>query len=116
MEWFGPIAFVMCMCYSGKIGKIDKLEKRLKKYQMKEKGGSKMSKLIMELVGKTCTIKMAGFDENLEQKIKCNVLDADEEWIKISYTSKKGVAKTKIMRVDEVVEVELMEETIGDVK
>ena len=59
MEWMGLIAFVMIMCYSGKISKIDKLEKKIKKVQLKEKEKNEMSKIISELIGKKCIIATA---------------------------------------------------------
>lgn len=36
-----------------------------------------------------------------------NVLDVDDEWIKISYTEKKGNTKIKIMRIDAIDGVEV---------
>ena len=112
MEWFGLIAFFMILHYSGKINKIDKLEKKMKKFQPKEKEENEMSKIISELIGKQCIIT-AGALQFIGEGVKCNVLDVDEEWIKISYKEKKGNEKIKIMRIDAIDDVEIVEDSVG---
>lgn len=70
-----------------------------------------MSKIINEVVGKTCKIKtedalgLVGSPD-----IICTVLDADDEWIKFTYTDKKNVSKTKISRIDSIDNIELINE------
>lgn len=111
MEWIGFLSLIIILCYSEYPKKVKRLEKKVKQLQMKEKGGNEMSKMIAELVGKKCTIMTS---ESIIQftgatKLSCTVLEADEEWIKFSYTEKKGNTKIKIMRIDEIDGVELEE-------
>ncbi len=40
--------------------------------------------------------------------MECNVIDVDDEWIKISYSDKKKVEKTKIIRIDTIESIELI--------
>ena len=75
--------------------KISRLKRRLKKYE-KDKD---MSKIINELVGKKCRLAVYG---------EITVLDADDEWIKFEFSYKKGTKCIKIMRVDELSEIELL--------
>lgn len=127
LEWAGGISLVILLCYSAYPGKVEKLERKLKKLehnqkverlesQLKklgrnQKGEIIMSKIISELVGKTCIIKT---DEALSligaQTLKCNVLDADDEWIKFTYTDRKQNTKTKILRIDSIDDIELIDE------
>lgn len=68
-----------------------------------------MSKIIHELVGKTCKITTNGdsiFD--IDTDIICTVLDVDDEWIKFTYTDKKNNAKTQILRIDCIDNIELL--------
>lgn len=65
-----------------------------------------MVKLIQELVGKKCIII---YDDALETKITADVLDADDEWVKIRYTNKKNNTITKIIRIESVNSVELLD-------
>lgn len=70
-----------------------------------------MSKMINELVGKSCIIKT---DDAIalvgSAELACTVLDADDEWIKLTYTEKKNHTKTKIMRIDSIDSVEMIAE------
>ena len=69
-----------------------------------------MSKLIAELVGKSCKIKS---DDALhpvgKEEMLCCVLDVDDEWIKISFTDKKGKQMTKLIRIEKIDEIEIVE-------
>lgn len=105
MGWF---SFILVLCYSAYPGKVRKLERKVKILERKVKGDNYMSKIISELIGKECKIKteealiFAGNNE-----VKCIVLDADDEWIKLIYKDKKGIEKTKILRIDSLDSVEL---------
>ncbi len=111
MEWIGFFSLIIILCYSEYPKKVRKLEKKVKQLQMKGKGENEMSKLIAELVGKKCTIIISEsvMQLNGATKLSCTVLEVDEEWIKFSYTEKKGNTKIKIMRIDEIDGVELEE-------
>ena len=70
-----------------------------------------MSKIISELIGRNCKIETDDalvFAGNTE--VKCTILDADDEWIKFTYSDKKNVVKTKILRIDSIDNIELITE------
>lgn len=111
MEWIGWICLVIIICYSSYPSKVEKLEIKVKKLERYKDGGSQMSKLISDLVGKKCKIMtdeaelFAGSPE-----AQCTVIDADDEWIKFTYTDKKKNIKTKILRIDSIDNIELISE------
>jgi hypothetical protein len=112
MEYLGVVAFVLVLSYSGYLKRVKKLERQVKELKRSIKGESAMSKLISELKGKVCLIKDE--DENAiltigSSSIECNVIDVDDEWIKISYKDKKDIIKTKIMRIESIGSIELIE-------
>lgn len=110
MEWVGFIALALCLCYSSYPAKTKTLEKKIRKLESKLNGGSEMSKLISELVGSKCILKTAdGLEFTGSSDVKCEVLSADDEWIKISYVNKKKEQKTKIIRIDGIESIELAE-------
>ncbi len=101
MEWVGWLSFIIMLFYSSYPGKVKKLESKVKNLERKQKGENTMSKIIHELVGKTCKITTNGdsiFD--IDTDIICTVLDVDDEWIKFTYTDKKNNVKTQILRID----------------
>jgi len=108
LEWVGWISLMILIFYSAYPGKVKKLESKVKKLERKQGGAESMSKIINTLVGKSCKIKT---DDALtlvgSTDIQCMVLDADDEWIKLAYTDKKNVAKTKILRIDSIDNIEL---------
>ncbi len=111
MEWAGWVALMILLFYSSYPGKVKKLEKEIKKLRKKQQGGNDMSKIINQLVGKNCKILADGasfFDGSLD--VECMVLDADEEWIKFTYTGKKNNVITKILRIDSIENIELIYE------
>ncbi len=109
MEWAGWVALMILLFYSSFPGKVRKLEKELKKLKKKQQGGNDMSKIINQLIGKNCKIladQESFFDGSLN--VECMVLDADEEWIKFTYTDKKNMVITKILRIDSIENIELI--------
>lgn len=112
MEYFGVFAFILMLAYSSYPGKVKRLEakmKRFEKMEKKQKGDPVMSKMIEELVGKQCRIKPDEEIEIMDSWIECQVLDADDEWIKIQYEDKKKGLITKLFRIDNIEEVEIIE-------
>lgn len=100
-----PLAILAFISFSEK---NKKLEKRIKALEKKLKGDNDMSKLLSELKGMRCILtsdSAAGFAG--KRDVDCLLLDIDDEWIKIEYTTKKGETKTRIMRIEEVISVEL---------
>ena len=66
-----------------------------------------MSKIISELIGKKCVITTTDALQFVgDTKVKCNVLDVDDEWIKICYTEKKDKQVIKLMRIENIEAIE----------
>ena len=77
--------------------KVGKLECKVKKLEQekgkrnteeKEKENKDMSKLINELVGKKCILyldedALDSMDSLLDDELECEVIDVDEEWVKV---------------------------------
>ena len=110
MEYFGVFAFILMLAYSSYPGKVKRLEAKLKKMEKKQKGENVMSKMINELVGKQCRIKPDEEIELMDSWIECHVLDVDDEWIKIRYEDKKKGTVTRLFRIENIDEVEILEE------
>lgn len=110
MEWagyFGYAAFVIMMCFLlPDHEKVKKLERRVKISERKQKGEDGMSKIIGNLVNAECKMKVS-LDGELAKVLTCTVLDADEEWVKIRYQNKKQEEVVKIIRIENVLEVDL---------
>lgn len=110
MEWMGCIAFIMAISYCGYPGRVNNLEGKIKRLERKQRGNHEMSKLINELIGKTCKIQ-TNEDSALDiDEIPCTVLDTDDEWMKITYTDEKNGQKTAVLRIDSIEKVELINE------
>lgn len=111
MEWVGWICFIILLCYSSYPDKVKRLESKVKKLERNQKGESQMSKIITGLIGETCKIKT---EEDLffadGTEAQCKVIDADDEWIKFTYSDKKKNEITKILRIDSIENIELISE------
>lgn len=111
MEIFGVIALFIALFYSPATEKVKRLEIKLKQIERKQKGESIMSKLISELAGKECKIKC---EEALSlvgnEEMVCSVLDTDDEWIKVQVVNKKKNQIIKLIRIENIEEIEILEE------
>ena len=106
MEMLGFIALMLINAYSSYPSKTNKLESRVTKLENKIKGENTMSKILSELINKNCIIDTSeGFSLVSQSKINCTILDVDDDWVKINYTTKKGENKTAIIRVDTISKV-----------
>ena len=76
--------------------KIRRLKRRLKNYEK----GAEMSKIIDGLVGKRCRMGVYG---------EVKVIEADDEWIKFEYRDKRGNQAVKVLRIDELTEIDLLD-------
>ncbi|RGF49673.1 hypothetical protein DW015_01920 [Ruminococcus sp. AF37-20] len=76
--------------------RLDTLERKVKKLERNVNGGSKMSGIIKELIGRECTIDGDGFFST-----RCTILDVDDEWVKLIVHEKKKDL-TKIIRIDNI--------------
>ena len=100
MMWVVFILF-MIFFYSNNSKKIKKLENKIKKLERKEKGNIEMSRLLQELIGKNPTIVGQVFGTSLWE-----VVDVDEEWVKLRRVDKKGKEKFKLQRIEDIQTVE----------
>lgn len=113
MEW---MAFLIVICLWAKLSelekKVKKYEKMLKVQKLKKvkKGEMDMSKIIGELVGKKCKLKIRDVYFEDYDKLECHILEVDEEWIKFTYINKKKEVKTRIIRIDAVEHVDVLAE------
>ena len=73
------------------------IEYKIKRIEQKEKGNTDMSRLLKELIGRTPVIvgQLFGTD-NWE------VVDVDEEWVKLRRVDKKGKEKFKLQRIEDI--------------
>ena len=76
--------------------RLDALERKVKKLERNANGGSKMSGIIKELIGRECTI-----DGNELYGPSCTILDVDDEWVKLIVHEKKSDS-TMIVRLDNI--------------
>ena len=95
--WVLGFILFMIFFYSNNSKKIKKLENKIKKFERKEKGNTEMSRLLKEMIGRTPVIvgQLFGTD-NWE------VVDVDEEWVKLRRVDKKGKEKFKLQRIEDI--------------
>ena len=91
----------LVLIYSSQSKKIKRLEKRLKVIERKEKGNIEMSRLLKELIGKDPTIVGELFGTN-----NWEVVDVDEEWVKLRRVDNTGKEKFKLQRIEDIQTVE----------
>ena len=95
---FVPLVIMYYIYHSQK---VKKLENKIKRIEQKQKGNKEMSRLLKELIGKTPTIVGQVFGtDNWE------VVDVDEEWVKLRYVDKTGKEKIKLQRIEDIQAVE----------
>lgn len=99
--WVVVFILFMIFFYSNNSKKIKRLEKRLKVIERKEKGNIDMSRLLQELIGKNPTIVGQVFGTSLWE-----VVDVDEEWVKLRHVDKNGKEKFKLQRIEDIQTVE----------
>ena len=113
MEWIGLVALALVLCYASYPGRVKRLEATMKKIERQQKGENVMSKLISELILKECKIKTEDALQLVgSTELLCHVLDADDEWIKVSFTDKKKNQITKLLRIENISEIEIFENGI----
>ncbi|WP_398591870.1 hypothetical protein [Streptococcus suis] len=82
--------------------KVKRLQTRLKKLQKTTKGENQMSVLLKELVGSKAKIR---FDEEFSITYEYTILAVDEEWVKIYRELANRELETKLVRVDNIVDL-----------
>ena len=99
--WVLGFVPLVIMYYIYHSQKVKKLENKIKKFERKEKGNIDMSRLLQELIGKSPTIVGQVFGTSLWE-----VVDVDEEWVKLRHVDKKGKEKFKLQRIEDIQTVE----------
>ncbi len=111
MEYFGVFAFVLAIGCLTLPGKIKKLEAKVKRLEKQRNGAGAMSKLMEQLIGKECIlISENGLAIAGKAEFPCEILDCDDEWVKIRLVNKKGQKTVKMMRLDDIESVQLLNE------
>ncbi|HFI0135612.1 TPA: hypothetical protein ACGOZZ_002166 [Streptococcus suis] len=82
--------------------KVKQLQARVKKLQKTTKGENQMSVLLTELIGSKAKIR---FDEEFSIAYEYTILAVDEEWVKISRELANGELETKLVRVDNIIDL-----------
>ncbi|MCL4881557.1 hypothetical protein ACJBY2_05195 [Streptococcus suis] len=82
--------------------KVKQLQARVKKLQKTTKGENQMSVLLKELVGSKAKIR---FDEEFSITYEYSILAVDEDWVKISRELAEGEIETKLIRIDNIVDL-----------
>ncbi len=95
--WALEFVPLMIIFYLDHTQKVKKLGNKIKKFERKEKGNTEMSRLLKEMIGRTPVIvgQLFGTD-NWE------VVDVDEEWVKLRRVDKKGKEKFKLQRIEDI--------------
>lgn len=110
MEYLGVFAFIMVMCLLSFPQKVKKLEKKVKKLEKQRNEVPVMSRMMNELVGKHCKFSSEeAFSFTGKVEFECDVLDCDDEWVKFRTTDKKNREIVKMMRLEDIDTVELLE-------
>lgn len=109
MEYFGILAFILvCSCMSLP-AKVKKLESEIISLKRKIRGEDTLSKLLKDLVGQKCIIKCEGALALAgKAQIECEVLDVDDEWVKITFKDRKNIDKINIIRIESIDNVEVI--------
>ncbi|VJY91856.1 Uncharacterised protein [Streptococcus pneumoniae] len=99
--WVLVFILFIIFFYSNNSKKIKKLENKIKKFERKEKGNAEMSRLLQEMIGKEPIITGVYIGpDNWE------VVDVDEEWVKLRRVDNTGKEKFKLQRIEDIQTVE----------
>lgn len=104
------ILLALVVLYFSLAEKIDKSNKLLKKFNIKNQGEKEMSKVIQGLLNNKCKVNT---EEALtlvgKIEIEGIILESDEEWIKLEYTYKNNEKKISIFRIDTINNISVIE-------
>ncbi len=105
MEWV-IVGFLVIIYF--KIGdKFDALEKKIGRTKNNKVGVGDMSSVLKGLIGQRCKIDIHG-NEFLSIIQECEILDVDETWVKLSILDKKKESKIKIIRVEDIYNIDVI--------
>lgn len=106
MSWMiGFICIALILCYSSYPGRVRKLERRIRIVCNKNGENNNMLKLINELIGKKCRMDT----EDSLGSFDCDIIDVDDEWVKVKAYDKKNY-KIKLIRILSINNIELINE------
>lgn len=103
MEFFMFLVIILSIGIFYEIMELKKQTRKIEKklaYEMK--GEIAMSKILEELKGEECIIKL---NCAIDNEIKCKIIDVDEEWIKLKVNRKESES-IRIVRIDDISEVQ----------
>ena len=99
--WILFIPF-MVIFYASSEKKIKRLNKRIRRLEKQVKGNQDMSRLLEELKGQTVKVTVNdGFGTEYE------IIDIDEDWVKLSRENKKKEKETKLVRIEDIQGIQL---------
>lgn len=98
--WILFIPFLVIV-YASSEKKIKRLNRRIRRLEKQVKGNKEMSRLLEELKGQTATVTVNGFGTEYE------IMDIDEDWVKLSRENKKKEKETKLVRIEDIQDIQL---------
>ncbi|SNU87634.1 Uncharacterised protein [Streptococcus merionis] len=102
MEYIGWITLGLVLLHLSYPERVRRLERKVKPLLKENKGEQDMSQIIQKLVNTQCKIT---FEEIFGSEEVYEILEADEEWLKISRELKGGKSETRIVRIDNIKEI-----------
>lgn len=98
--WILFLPFLVIV-YASSEKKIKRLNRRIRRLEKQVKGNKEMSRLLEELKGQTATVTVNGFGTEYE------IMDIDEDWVKLSRENKKKEKETKLVRIEDIQGIQL---------
>ena len=98
--WILFIPFLVIV-YASSEKKIKGLNRRIRRLEKQVKGNQDMSRLLEELKGQTATVLVSGVGFEYE------ILDIDEDWVKLSRENKKKEKETQLVRIEDIQGIQL---------
>ncbi len=98
--WILFIPFLVIV-YASSEKKIKGLNRRIRRLEKQVKGNQDMSRLLEELKGQTATVTLNGFGTKYE------IMDIDEDWVKLSRENRKKEKETKLVRIEDIQGIQL---------
>ena len=98
--WILFIPFLVII-YASSEKKVKRLNKRIRRLEKQVKGNQDMSRLLEELKGQTATVLVSGVGFEYE------ILDIDEDWVKLSRENKKKEKETQLVRIEDIQGIQL---------
>ena len=98
--WILFIPFIVIF-YASSEKKIKGLNRRIRRLEKQVKGNKEMSRLLEELKGQTVTVTVNGIGTKYE------IMDIDEDWVKLSRDTIKQQRETKLVRIEDIQDIQL---------